>query len=167
MKEKLWQMIAAVVSIPWVANWLIRRAQRAPYVHLRGYMNRWWLFNRYSVVGEMTRIEPRFSWLPSIRIHQILREDRADHLHDHPWDGRTIILRGFYLEEMEDGYYHIRCAGDTRAIKYGEYHSIKVVDSQTVYTMFITWGYKGTWGFLVDGEKVHYKQYLSEHPERT
>lgn len=26
-----------------IANWLIRRAQRAPYVHLPGYMNRWWL----------------------------------------------------------------------------------------------------------------------------
>ena len=66
--------------------------------------------------------------------------------------------------------------GDTRAIKYGEYHSIDSVSidygtyprmESGVYTMFITWKYQGTWGFLVDGKKVHWKQYVSEHPERS
>lgn len=176
MKEFLWQLVAKVVSIPVIAEYLIIRAQRTPYFHLDGYMNRWWLFNRYSEVGKQDKIPPRSRWLPSIRIHQILREDRAEHMHDHPWDGRTIILKGWYLERREDGKRYMMEAGDTRPIKFGEYHHIEDVGwmdtkcdgtMRSVYTMFITWGYKGTWGFLVDGKKVHYKQYLSEHPERA
>lgn len=167
MKEWLWRRVAWLVSRKPVANWLIKRAQRCPYFHLEGYMNRWWLFNRYSVPGEQTKIIPRWPWLPSIRIHQILREDRADHLHDHPWDGRTIILDGWYRETREDGKEYTMQEGDTRPIKFGEYHSINYVGMATVYTMFITWKYQGTWGFLVDGKKVHWKQYVSEHPERS
>lgn len=166
MKEWLWRTIAWLVSRKPIANWLINRAKRTPYFHLDGYMNRWWLFNGYSVPGEQTKIIPRWPWLPSIRIHHILREDRAEHLHDHPWDGRTIILDGWYIEETET-YFSTRISGDTRPIKFGEYHSIKKVSDGGVYTLFITWKYQGTWGFLVDGKKVHYKQYLSEHPERS
>jgi len=176
MKEWLWRRVAWLASRKPVANWLIKRAQRCPYFHLEGYMNRWWLFNRYSVPGEQTKIIPRWPWLPSIRIHHILREDYAEHLHDHPWEGRTIILRGWYVERREDGERYVMSKGDTRAIKYGEYHSIDSVSidygtyprmESSVYTMFITWKYQGTWGFLVDGKKVHWKQYVSEHPERS
>lgn len=167
MKEWLWRKLAWVVSRKPIADYLIKRAQRTPYFHLDGYMNRWWLFNQYSVTGEQTKIIPRWSWLPSVRVHQILREDRAEHMHDHPWDGRTIILKNWYAEVREDGKQYIMEEGDTRPIKFVEYHSINYVPVSTVYTLFITWKYQGTWGFLVDGKKVHWKQYVSEHPERS
>lgn len=167
MKEFLWRMLAKFVSQPLIADYLIKRAKRTPYFHLDGYMNRWWLFNRYSEIGRMDRVKPRFSWLPSVRIHQILREDKADHLHDHPWDGRTIILDGWYRETREDGKDYTMQEGHTRPIKFGEYHSINHVGLDSVYTMFITWKYQGTWGFLVDGKKVEHNQYLREHPERA
>jgi len=167
MKEKLWSLLAAFVSRPAVANWLIRKSQWTPYFHLHGYMKRWWLFNRYSEVDSMEKVERRFKWLPSIRVHHILREDRAAHLHDHPWNARTIILKGSYVEEMEDGQVYVRRPGDTRPIRYGEYHHIRWVQPGGVYTLFFTWEYMGTWGFLVDGKKVPYKKYLEEHPERS
>lgn len=167
MKEKLWQLLAWVVSRPAIADYLIKKSQWTPYFHLHGYMRRWWLFNRYSEIGSMEQIEPRFRWLPSIRVHHILREDRAEHPHDHPWDARTIILKGWYVEQTEDGVRRLRWEGDTRAIRFGEYHHIEKVSPRGTFTLFITWKYIGTWGFLVDGKKVPWKQYLADHPDRV
>lgn len=165
-----WRVIAAIVSLPFIADYLIRRALRTPYFHLPDYMNRWWLFNAYSSdttlpEGERGKLK-RFRWLPSIRIHHILREDRADHPHDHPWNARTIILYGHYLECRPGQQSRLRAAGDTAAIRFGEFHHIARVSPGGVFTLFITWRYCGGWGFLVDGVKVPWRQYVAEHPER-
>lgn len=40
--------LAWLLSRPTVADWLIRRAMRTPYIHIDGYMSRWWLFNPYD-----------------------------------------------------------------------------------------------------------------------
>jgi hypothetical protein len=176
-----WKLVAWIVTRPRIALWLIRRAAKTPYTHIRSqdgsevYMYRWWLFNSYP---EHTsgRIKKWLSWLPSVRIHHINREDADRHHHDHPWDARTIILRGwydemkpvdpsvqpdFYLlasEKMEMGFH--RHAGYTGTLKFGEYHRIAAVSPGGVFTLFITYRYRGTWGFLVDGKKVPWREYL-------
>lgn len=170
MKETLWKIAAKLLSQPAIARRIIARAQRTPYMHLPGYMNRWWLFNPYQKAGG--EIIPRRglrAWLPSIRVHEILRADTAKHMHDHPWEARTILLRGAYSETIEEhsqnvAYY--RHSGDTRAIRYGEYHHIHHVWDGSCFTLFFTWKYVGTWGFKVDGRKVPWREYLAEHPER-
>lgn len=173
VKDLLWQAVANVVTIPAVRRYLITRAFRTPYFHLAGYMNRWWLFNSYGFKkeDEATRHESKFKWLPAIRVHHILREDVGRHLHDHPWDARTIILDGYYEEErmMPDGTTKIfyRMEGDTATLNYGEYHTIKKVSPGGVWTLFMTWPYKGTWGFLVDGEKIQWRKYEEMYPENT
>lgn len=156
MKDRLWKLLAIIVSWPPIARWIIQRARRTPYRHLDGYMHRWWLFNPYEDGGCYKK---KHAWLPSIRVHHILREDRDQHMHDHPWDARTIILDGAYIEEMPD---HMvgRQPGDTRAIRFGEYHRIVGVTKGGVYTLFFTWKYMGTWGFNVDGVKIPYTEYL-------
>lgn len=164
MKEYLWKLLAYIVSRKPVADWLIRRSWRTPYIEIPDYMERWWLFNRYSEIGSFDRVERRFPKLPSIRIHHILRADVADHLHDHPWNARTIILKGWYEEVKETGskfFYqqHRREAGDTAPINFGEYHHIKEVSPGGVWTLFFTWEYKGMWGFLVDGKKMPWREY--------
>lgn len=177
--DMLWKAFAYVVSRRAVADYLIGRATRTPYVHLNNYMGRWWLFNRYSEIGSMDRVEPRFKWLPSVRIHHILREDRAEHMHDHPWNARTIILRGGYTEKRKYGEInagnghayalteqHVRRRGDTERVRFGEYHHIMHVEPLGAWTMFITWEYVGTWGFWVDGRKVPHREYIDTHPER-
>lgn len=172
MTNVLWYVVAKVVSIPFIAEYLIKRAQRTPYFHLEGYMDRWWLFNGYGNnpnVPDEKRHERRYKWLPSIRIHHILREDFARDMHDHPWDARTIILKGDYDEERMIQYLgadqelvadFTRKAGDTATLNYGEYHNIVRVSEGGVWTIFITYDYKGTWGFLVDGVKVPHNQYI-------
>ena len=160
-----WAFISWFVSRERVRDYLIKRAMRTPYSHLPGYMDRYWLFNAYDKVNgnEVTPIK----WLPSIRIHHILRRDDDRHMHDHPWDARTIILDGHYIERRlgQEGVFLIRKRGDTAALKFGEYHTITYVPDGGVWTLFITFGYKGTWGFLVDGKKVPWREYMDIKPD--
>lgn len=157
-----YQILAWVLAWPPVADWLIRRAQRTPYRHIMSpdggtlYMGRWWLFNPY----DETTYAPRRKWCPiSIRVHHIARADEDRHLHDHPWDARTFILRGAYCERRELGP-RILGPGDTAPLRFGEFHRITDVSARGVWTLFVTGKYRGTWGFLVDGVKVPYRQYL-------
>lgn len=174
MRNKLWSIIARQLARPAVASWLIERSKRTPYFHIQGddgspYMDRFWLFNPYDRETGKPRWAPLIPW--SIRIHHIRREDRDEHMHDHPWNARTIILKGTYLEEMPYGPEDHRpegaiCAvwrypGDTKSILFGHYHRIsRVPNPDGCYTLFISGKYQGTWGFLVDGVKIKWREYL-------
>lgn len=171
----LWRIVALVVSRTPIAEWLIMRSLRTPYFHLTGYMERYWLFNRYdgasaeqatSTDDSARHRARRWPWLPSVRIHHILRADNAEHPHDHPWDARTIILKGGYVERRTDGSTRLMGPGGTARIRYGEYHHIEHVTAGGVWTLFITWDYQGTWGFLVNGRKVPWREYEATYPRR-
>lgn len=179
MTELFWKLIAKVVSHPRIRAKLIIRANRTPYSHLtsadgtEAYMRRWWLFNPYDYE---TR-ETKYPWCPiSIRIHHILTPDRDRDMHDHPWNARTIILKGGYLErrpserDMEllesvgywdpEGVCSYRNEGDTVALNHDQYHQIIKVSRGGVFTMFITGKYRGMWGYIVNGVKVPWRKYL-------
>jgi hypothetical protein len=182
IRELTWRLVARVVTISFAADWLIARAARTPYYDITGpdgslYMGRWWLFNPYGKAdGEQTAA--RWPWLPSIRVHHIVRPDSDRHMHDHPWNARTIILRGEYTEErrisavpkgtwwfplyegdlLRAGF--TRQRGYTGRLLFGEYHRIREVSPGGVWTVFFTWNKRGTWGFLVDGAKVPWRKYL-------
>lgn len=184
MRELIWRGIAAIITRPAIARRLIARAKRTPYFHLTRpdgsvYMERFWLFNAYQARSDGEG--KRWPWLPSIRIHHIAEPDRDLHLHDHPWNARTIVLDGWYVEERpwdalddgvaasvdgmvqsEDGTRGLfnRARGYTGRLLFGEFHRIAAVSSGGVWTLFITWGTRGTWGFDVDGEKVPWRDYL-------
>jgi hypothetical protein len=158
----MYKLIAWVLSRPKVFKYLLARAKKTPYTHIYGatdkelYMERYWLFNPFLVSGA----KPKHSWCPlSVRIHRIVKPDDDRHLHDHPWNARTFILKGCYTEERLDGP-HIRWEGDTARLNFGEYHRISHVPRDGVYTLFVSGKYRGTWGFLVDGAKVPYRRYL-------
>lgn len=186
IREIAWRAVARIVTIPAVTNWLIARARLTPYKHIEGpdgsrYMGRWWLFNAYPRDDEP---ETRPKWmrhLPSVRIHHICRPDSDRHMHDHAWDARTVILRGWYVEERladndasqhillhaQDGTWrelHYRNRRHTGRLLFGEFHRIRHVSDGGTWTLFITWKKRGTWGFLVDGVKVPWRKYLGlEH----
>lgn len=168
----MWRLIAWIVTRPRVATYLIERAKRTPYRDILGpngevYMHRWWLFNPYPHDEEARLVQ---SWwrrnLPSIRVHHILEKDQDRHLHDHPWNARTVILRGWYLEARphERGVFtteaHLRNVGHTGKLQHGSYHRIVAVADQGTHTLFITGKYRGTWGFMVDGDKIPWREYL-------
>nr|WP_315437948.1 hypothetical protein [uncultured Pseudomonas sp.] len=191
MINLFWRILAKVLARPAVADWLIARAKLTPYQHIMSadgtemYMGRWWLFNPYSRETHKSR----FWWCPwSFRIHHILREDADRDLHDHPWNARTIILRGWYTEqrllqpddpvlhqllmkasEMRQSFdaafqateYIDRRPGDTARLNHGEYHRIDQVSPGGVITLFITSKWRGDWGFLVNGVKVPWRTYTN------
>lgn len=156
----IWKLIAWVVSRRRIARWLYLRAMKTPHRHLTSangldlYVGRWWLFNQYD------DFVARRKWLPSIRLHHIMRADHDRHLHDHPWNARTVILAGFYIEEREGTDLIRRSQGSTASLKFGEFHRIVYVPPEGVWTLFITWRYRGTWGFKVGGVKVSHLDYL-------
>ena len=189
MLNLFWRLVAKLLARPAIAAWLIARAQRTPYQHIMSadgsemYMGRWWLFNPYS----RDTHKPAHWWFPwSIRVHHILREDNDRDLHDHPWNARTIILRGWYTEqrlleaddpalqqlllkaaELRKSFdaafqateYIDRRPGDTAQLLHGEYHRIDQVSPGGVFTLFITSRWRGDWGFLVNGVKVPWRTY--------
>lgn len=198
MTQVFWMFVASLLAKPVIANWLIKRAQRTPYMHILSptgdetYMWRWWLLNPY----DRKTGQPRWSWLPfSVRIHHIARADYDEHCHDHPWDARTIILKGWYTEKrlltgvdresvidnccsdmpplsydrskIEASQHFGRTPGTTAKLGHGQYHSITEVGPNGAVTLFITWKYKGAWGYLVDGVKVPWRKYLglAEHED--
>lgn len=182
VRAAFWPVVAWIATRPGIRRRLIDRAMKTPYSHIASadgsevYMLRYWLFNAYAAeTGERKEgAKPRAWWrelLPAVRIHCIRREDRDRHLHDHPWDARTIILDGWYREERyaADDFgtssryptrSFLRTTGDTEPLRYGEFHRITHVKPGGVWTMFITWRYRGTWGFDVDGVKVPWREYL-------
>lgn len=189
MINLFWRLLAKLLARPAVANWLITRAQRTPYQHIMSadgtdmYMGRWWLFNPYSRESH----KPALWWFPwSFRIHHIMRPDEDRDLHDHPWNARTIILRGWYREqrllraddpvlqqllmkaaELRQSFdaafqateYIDRLPGDTAPLLHGEYHRIDEISPGGVFTLFITSKWRGDWGFLVNGVKVPWCTY--------
>lgn len=184
MREFLWRIVAAIVSQPRIASWLIERSKRTPYYPITSrdgtelYMDRWWVFNPYGKGPNNEVMPARCSWLPSVRVHHILRADDDDHMHDHPWNARTIVLQGWYAEQRPDAERlslwplhkpdwrkaFNRNRGYTGRVLFGQYHRISAVPPEGVYTLWFTWRYQGTWGFLVNGKKVPYKTYLADRP---
>lgn len=157
-----WRALAWVVSRHWVSMWLLERAMRTPYTPVMSadgsevYMERWWLFNAY----DPGTYKARHSWCPiSVRVHLIKQPDGDRHLHDHPWNARTIILSGGYVEQRPGNRFFVRRPGDTVALKFGEYHRITNVRPYGALTLFITGSYRGQWGFWVDGAKVPWREY--------
>jgi len=164
-----YKILAKILATKVVSDYIIKKAKKTPYSNIVGedgelYMERYWLFNPYHETDGLKM----FSWFPlSIRVHKILKKDADEHLHDHPWNARTFILKGNYVEFREGTNpligeldVNILSAGDTARLNFGEYHRIVDVCEEGAYTLFITGKYQGTWGFLVNGAKVHYKKYL-------
>lgn len=164
-----YKLLAKVLARPAVTDWLIQRAMRTPYTHIAKdgdvYMERYWLFNPYPVNSSGASKGGLRALLPSIRLHKIMRPDSDRHKHDHPWDARTFILRNWYDEIRQDELIWAdrlihRAAGTTAMLRFGEFHRITEISPGGVWTLFVTWRYRGTWGFLVNGKKVPWREYL-------
>ena len=159
-----WGVIAKLLSnCPRVLNWLVTMAMRTPYYHLPGYMERYWL------------IQPR-AWLPfAARFHFIKREDIDRTPHDHPWAFRSLILQGWYEEERIANPYGIwptvtyarHEEGGTNVVGKGEFHRISRVSETGVLTLVILGRKQDSWGFLVAGHRIPWREYLGVSEQTT
>lgn len=161
-----WDLFAWVVSRKPIARLLYRIAFKTPYWNLEGYMERWWLFNPITTQTVTVHDETivmktaKYNWCPvSARIHHILRADNARDPHSHPGSFRTVVLDGWYDETRDDGE-HLRRRGDTAVLLDNEFHHVTMVSPGGVWTLFIMWNWRATWGFrLPDGRVVPHQEY--------
>ena len=158
------------------ADYLIRRAQKTPYFHLEGYMNRWWLV---PYVGAGSAMATGCGWVSwkrpftrllqclgvAIRVHEILRSDLGRDPHDHPWPYITVILRGGYWEERYQGTEMVSLKwhgpGSVLMRAATDLHRLCLPAGTTTHTLFMTGRYKQRWGFMTAKGKVPHNEYLA------
>jgi hypothetical protein len=146
----LWVWTARLVRRPRLQRLISRLAKRRPHIHIEGYMQRWWLI-------------PRVRLLPfAVRVHHILRSDPSPLLHDHPWNWRSIVLAGHYVEEDSFGERHLHPAGTTHAARAEALHRIDEVSGGGVWTLFIMYRKRNRWGFVA-GVPPRKMRHVNDH----
>lgn len=107
-----------------------------------------------------------FRWWPwgSIYLHRLSAPDPDPHPHNHPWNAIVLVLWGRGYRQMVDSprkYAHERVWRFNRLG--AEYHRITELLSPTVWTLTITGPRVRSWGFLVDGRHMHWRDYVCTH----
>lgn len=94
-----------------------------------------------------------------VYLHQICRHDEDAHEHDHPWDFKTTILSGGYVERS-GGLVRWLFPGDSLSRKAAETHKILHVSPNTFTLVRVSKAYR-MWGYDVDGTWVDHETYRS------
>lgn len=113
-------------------------------------------FKRFAVV--------ECKWF-NIYIHTILKADEDPHLHDHPWDYVSLVLKGSFLEgsvdKNKDSVMTALVRGSISMQKAERFHKIVMLSlaSKMVKTLFFTGPRRREWGYDVDGTWIHNEIY--------
>jgi hypothetical protein len=187
------KLLAKLLAFGPVRRTLFRYVQNKPYGHLYTkegelYMGRW------SLIARGSRASKLLAWATGgkythARIHWIGKSDGDRELHDHPFNYRTFVLRGWYVEKFIDaeatdvsgpnlrrwwsegsvftGHWldnlpqgRIIHAGETAVAPLGQFHRIAQVSEGGVITLFLMGEDHGDWGFLVDGRWVQSHEFF-------
>lgn len=158
-----------------LARWAIARARRTPYFHLYNadgslYMERFWLL-RFGNAG----ISSNGHQMPviGVRIHVIHSSDDGRDLHDHPWSFVTCLLENGYFEvrqwalnEPWDETETFHSEGSILFRRATDWHRLRLLPDLSgempVTTLFIQFPKVQDWGFLRNGVKVPWREYLAE-----
>lgn len=97
----------------------------------------------------------RTPWF-QVMLHRILRPDPDRHLHDHPWDFLSLVLRGWYQEQRGRRIHTRRWWNFCRA---EGAHKITVVSPDCI-TLVFTGRKRRDWGFHTPTGWVHWKSYI-------
>lgn len=138
------------------SNVLISRAAKRPPDFVIGerdapYLLRWWLIPRNRFFN--------------LYLHRFCQSDDDRALHDHPWVNMSIVLRGRYLEHMQDGSVAERVRGDIVVRRAKAAHRIELMmfgeESIAAWSLFITGPVMRSWGFLCPQGWRHWKDFTS------
>lgn len=94
----------------------------------------------------------------SIWLHAIYKADTDKHLHNHPWDFTSVVLKGSYIEQTTLGNKR-QYPGKINVRNGAHYHKILEVESPVVYTLFFASKPKRQWGYRVVGKFVDHITY--------
>lgn len=94
----------------------------------------------------------------SIYIHHIYKADQDKHLHNHPWNYVSMVIKGSYLEQSVAGVNHIMPFSFNYA-KRNRFHKILKLNDEKVISIFITGKRHKTWGYNVDNFYIEHDVY--------
>lgn len=99
-----------------------------------------------------------------VYLHKINRPDHDRDLHDHPWDFRTLVLKGGYVEDWEPGSYTARLAARSdihhrRTWSPGSFHRMGLTEYHSIRELFRI----PTWTFVVVGKRHVQWGYMTEY----
>ena len=143
-------------------------AFRTPHKHLVGsdgslYMGRWHVVDEGTLGGRLLKL---FTGYESVRLHWIRRPDHDRHLHNHPFNYRTFVLKGLYSEIVEGQdqepveFNRFVYTGQTATGSGSKFHRIDQISQGGVWTLFFMTKNKDAWGFKVDNKFVERGEYF-------
>jgi hypothetical protein len=98
--------------------------------------------------------------LGSVYIHRIFKADQDKHCHDHPWSFVSVMLSGSYgignPNNASCRYYSAPAVSVNKSTKF---HKIAQVVKGPLTTLVLTGPKNREWGYSVDGEWMHHKEY--------
>jgi len=133
------------------------------------YINRWMLARKgqvplYDDPAELLGYAGMIpSELENLYMHEYARSD-ADDPHCHPWPNVTLVVDGWYRENMYEAGTNVlvgtatRLPGDVVVRSSGSVHAIVETSSDCV-SLFATLPKEKDWGFHTDAGFVHSRDY--------
>lgn len=106
-------------------------------------------FKRFAII-ETARL--------SLYIHTILLADEDLHLHSHPWNFISLILKGSYLEETPFGWNEKKFL-TLSTMGRNQVHKIERITKGSVFSLFLTYGEHKPWFYQVGTEQVESSEY--------
>lgn len=99
-------------------------------------------------------------WTPwfALYLHKICLPDYDEHLHSHPWNFVSLVLKGFYLESSRGQKIH-RKPGSLLMRKASDFHQITWLGAPPVWTLVFVWGRRREWGYDVGGVCIDNQTY--------
>lgn len=100
----------------------------------------------------------------AIYIHQILKSDEDQDMHDHPWNFTSVILEGSYMEackiapDFDSIHYRTYYSGDVIEHKAEDAHKL-TLKSQEVWTLVLVSGRTRYWGYQTPAGWIGHEEY--------
>jgi hypothetical protein len=108
-----------------------------------------------------------------VYIHKIYKHDEDEHLHDHPWNIFTIILKGSYMEQLlskdkNSSFLKIRTIGNCGYRSTKRFHKIKEIIKGPVTTLAVVGKRKNDpWGYWTERGWTDHKTYRKKKNEKS
>ncbi len=99
----------------------------------------------------------------SLYIHRIHKADKDKHLHTHPWNFASVILKGAYVEETDDGL-NIKIPGVFSFAGRHFCHKIRQILEGPVISLFFVYGKYKPWYYSMGKiDSVEYRKLKNEN----
>lgn len=174
--------------IRWFLTWLVQFLPKRVIVREGDgdYLERYYLggnvggLNYFPEGNDKPRWFQRWTtWLPCVYLHRFARSDEDVELHNHPWEAKSLILVGGYVEEYRapaplnspKAFVVKRRTlrpGDVNTIGPSTFHRATLIEHDA-WTLIMIGKKVQTWGFWhpVTGEFIHWKEHLARRKARA